>query len=91
MLGFGVLGYFLRLRDYPLAPMVLGILVGNIADTSLRRALLTYSEDVGAMLTRPFGMILMAFFVFTVISQIRAILKKKPPKIREGKRGPVEE
>ncbi len=90
MLGFGILGYFLRLKDYPLAPMVLGILVGNIADTSLRRALLTYSENIGAMLTRPFGMILMAFFVFTVVSQIRALVKKKPPKIREGKHGPTE-
>jgi putative tricarboxylic transport membrane protein len=67
----------LRQRDYPLAPMVLGILVGGFADTSLRRALLTYSSDFSAMLSRPIGLVLLAFLLFTVITQVRAMLKKR--------------
>ncbi|MCJ7830212.1 MAG: hypothetical protein MUP74_02380, partial [Desulfobacterales bacterium] len=62
---------------YPLAPMVLGILVGNIADTSLRRALLTYSADILGMLTRPIALVLLVFLLFTIFSQVRGMLKQK--------------
>ena len=71
MFAFGVMGFFLRQKGFPLAPMVLGILVGGLADTSLRRALLTYSSDLGSMIMRPIGLILLAFVVITVISQLR--------------------
>lgn len=70
MFAFGFIGFILRQRGYPLAPMVLGILIGRMADTSLRRALLTYSADIGGMLTRPIGMVLLGIVIFTVISQI---------------------
>jgi putative tricarboxylic transport membrane protein len=80
MLLFGVLGFFLRLKDYPLAPMVLGILVGKIADTSLRRALLTYSADIFGMLTRPFSIVLLLFLIFTIVTQIRAMMKTRKKK-----------
>ena len=77
MLGFGIFGFLLRLKKYPLAPMVLGILVGNIADTSLRRALLTYSADILGMLTRPIALVLLVFLLFTIFSQVRGMLKQK--------------
>ena len=78
MFGFGTVGFLMRQKKYPLAPMVLGILVGGFADTSLRRALLTYSADIWGMLTRPFGMILFVFLIFTIVTQVRAMRKKKP-------------
>jgi len=77
MLGFGVLGFFFRQKNYPLAPMVLGILVGRFADTSLRRALLTYSENLTQMLTRPFAVILLIFLIFTIVSQVRSWRRKR--------------
>ena len=60
----------MKVKGIPVAPMVLGILIGNIADTSLRRALLTYMNDPLAMLARPIGiglmvlLFLMLFFSF---------------------------
>ncbi len=77
MVAFGVVGFLMRRRGFPLAPMVLGILVGKLADTSLRRALLTYSADLSAMLTRPIGLILLVLLLLTVIAQYRAMTKKK--------------
>ncbi|SFM46600.1 tripartite tricarboxylate transporter permease [Thermodesulforhabdus norvegica] len=85
MLGFGVLGFFLRLRNYPLAPMVLGILVGKIADTALRRALITYGDNYLGMLIRPFSIIMLAFLIFTVYSQVKPLIVK--PKGEPGKIG----
>ena len=82
MLGFGILGFFFRQKNYPLAPMVLGILVGGFADTSLRRALLTYGENLTQMLTRPFAIILLIFLIFTIISQVRNWRRKRPKRLQ---------
>jgi putative tricarboxylic transport membrane protein len=38
-LGAGALGYVMRVEDYPLAPMVLGLILGPIAEVNLRRSL----------------------------------------------------
>jgi putative tricarboxylic transport membrane protein len=40
MLVFGIAGYFLKKTDYPLAPMVLAIVLGDKAEESFRQALL---------------------------------------------------
>lgn len=62
-LFFGILGYLMVRRGYPMAPMVIGLLVGPIADLSLRRALATYSNDLSEMLLRPAGLVLLAFLL----------------------------
>ena len=76
MFAFGVVGTLMRKQGFPLAPMVLGILVGKLADTSLRRALLTHSSDFTGMLTRPIGIVLLVVLLLTVLSQVRAIMGK---------------
>ena len=81
MFVFGVLGYVMRLRGYPLAPMVLGVMVGAIADQSLRRALITYSGDLTGMLLRPFGLFLLIALIVFMISQMR-FLKKTPQRMK---------
>ncbi|MBB4929524.1 putative tricarboxylic transport membrane protein [Lipingzhangella halophila] len=59
----GLIGYVLRSRGFPLAPLVLGILIGPVADQSLRRAILTYEGDFGAMFTRPIALVLAGFLL----------------------------
>ena len=39
VLIFGVLGYFFRKADIPAAPLVLGLVLGNILEQSFRRAM----------------------------------------------------
>ena len=34
LLGFGVLGYVMRLFGYPIAPIVVGLILGPMADSS---------------------------------------------------------
>ncbi len=69
MFLFGVVGYLMRVRGYPVAPMVLGVLVGPIADYSLRRAILTYQDNIFAMFLRPAGLVLVVFLIFMLYSQ----------------------
>jgi len=53
MLIFGFGAYFLRKLDYPLAPAVLAIVLGPVAEPTLRQSLLLSSGDATVFLTRP--------------------------------------
>ncbi len=77
MFIFGLVGYFMRLREFPMAPMVLGVMVGATADQFLRRALMTYQDNLLSMFTRPLGLFLILAFIFIVVSQIRNQLKDR--------------
>jgi putative tricarboxylic transport membrane protein len=77
MFVFGIIGYFMRLREFPMAPMVLGVMVGGKADQMLRRALMTYSGNLGAMFIRPFGLFLLIVLIIIIISQVRNQIKDK--------------
>jgi putative tricarboxylic transport membrane protein len=49
MLGFGVIGYVFKKLDYPLAPMVLALVLGDKAEDSFRQAMLVSQGDVTIM------------------------------------------
>jgi putative tricarboxylic transport membrane protein len=53
MLIFGGGAFFLRILDYPLAPAVLAIVLGPIAEPTLRQSLLLSSGDPMIFLNRP--------------------------------------
>jgi putative tricarboxylic transport membrane protein len=53
MFGFGVAGYLMRKLDYPMAPAVLAIVLGPLAETSMRQSLLMSHGDPTIFFTRP--------------------------------------
>lgn len=53
MLAFGVIGFLLRSRGYPMAPLVLGIVLGDLLEKNLRRALLLSDGSLTPFFTRP--------------------------------------
>src|SRR5690348_8720006 len=46
MVVFGVLGYFMKKTNYPLAPLVLAIVLGDAAEASFRQAMLISAGDM---------------------------------------------
>ena len=53
MLAAGLAGYFLEKVNVPLAPIILGMILGPMAEQSVRRALLISRGDATELLTRP--------------------------------------
>lgn len=53
MFVFGIVGYLLRKLNYPVAPAVLAIVLGPLAERSLRQSLLASQGDVTTFFTRP--------------------------------------
>ncbi|HSK39557.1 MAG TPA: tripartite tricarboxylate transporter permease, partial [Arenibaculum sp.] len=70
LLGAGTLGYAMRKLDFPLAPLVLGVILGPIAETNLRRALMA-DPDWIVFLTRPISLGLLALAVISMAWSIR--------------------
>jgi putative tricarboxylic transport membrane protein len=73
MLGFGVLGYFLKMYGYQVGPVILGIILGPLIDVSYRRAMISASDDplqfLGEFFTSPVSIVLVAALAITVLSQ----------------------
>jgi len=68
MLIFGVVGYLLRKLDYPMAPVVLAIVLGPLAEASMRQSLIISSGSFAIFFNRPIAgtISVMAIMVFTL-------------------------
>lgn len=73
MLGFGTLAFLMRRHGYPIAPFVLGIVLGDILDKSLRRALTLSDGDMIPFFTRPISAILALLVIYTFMSNVPAV------------------
>jgi putative tricarboxylic transport membrane protein len=73
MLGFGVLGYFMKMYGYQVGPVILGIILGPLMDKSYRQAMISTGDDpasfVGEFFTSPISAILVVSLALTVLSQ----------------------
>lgn len=66
MLAAGLIGYVLVQFGFPLAPLVLAVILGPLADENLRRALLVLEDDsFWAILSRPIGTPLILVVLYT--------------------------
>jgi putative tricarboxylic transport membrane protein len=72
MLGFGTLAFVMRRFGYPIAPFVLGLVLGDILDKNLRRGLVLSDGDFLPFLTRPISAILALLVLYTFVSNIPA-------------------
>ena len=67
MLIFGVGAYLMRKLDYPLAPAVLAIVLGPIAEPALRQSLLISNGDFTVFFTRPISGPIMIIAIILLI------------------------
>ncbi len=64
-LAFGVIGYFMKRWNYPGAPLVLGIILGPLAEENLNRALLVSNNNWAVLVQRPISL---TFLILSLIS-----------------------
>lgn len=73
--GFGIAGYVLRKADYPLAPLVLALVLGPLMEKSFRQSLIAEQGDIMVFVERPLSAIFIGlsvvFFVLPLIKLMR--------------------
>ncbi len=67
VLAFGLLGYALRMMRYPMAPLILGIILGGMIDQNLRRGLMLFARDPMDILTRPIALLLIMICIAAIV------------------------
>ncbi len=67
LLGFGVLGYVMRLFGYPIAPIVVGLILGPMAEQQLRRALSISQGDWTTLVQSPIAATLLGIAALALI------------------------
>lgn len=78
LVGFGILGYILGKNDYPLAPLVLALVLGPMLENNMRRALTISNGDYMIFLTEPLSLIfLIAALLWITIPLLLKLRGKK--------------
>jgi putative tricarboxylic transport membrane protein len=73
MLLFGAIGFVLRHYRFPVAPLVLGIVLGDLMEKSLRRGLVLSDGDLMPFVTRPISAVLATIIVAVVLLRVPAV------------------
>jgi putative tricarboxylic transport membrane protein len=83
LLAIGVLGFGMRRFGYPIAPAVIGLILGPIAEEQLRRTLAISQGDPMALVESPFAAVLYSLLALAVVITVVLRLRRA--------RGAVEE
>lgn len=67
---FGLIGYFFDKMKYSPAPIVLGLILGNMIDENFRRSLTVSRGDVSIFIDRPISMIFLVVIILTILTKI---------------------
>ncbi|MFQ6553076.1 tripartite tricarboxylate transporter permease [Aestuariibius insulae] len=73
MLGVGFVAYLMNLLKYPIAPLVIGVILGGLFDETLRRSLLISGGDLVVFASRPVAAILLTLNLVLIAAQIPAV------------------
>lgn len=79
MLAFGIIGYAMRKFDIPVAPAILALVLGDMAELAMRRSLLLSLGDPMILVSRPISLVLLAGALFSIVYPLF-----KKPKLLQG-------
>jgi putative tricarboxylic transport membrane protein len=85
MVGFGVLGYVMKKLKYPIVPVVLALVLGRLAENSLRQALILSAGSVTVFFTKPISALFMAA---AILAYLNPVLRWSWKRLRAGNVNP---
>jgi putative tricarboxylic transport membrane protein len=77
ILAFGVIGYLFDRFGFPIAPMVLGTILGPLAETSFLRSMIRYDNDWTMFFRRPISCTLLVLAVAAVLLPIASRMRRQ--------------
>jgi len=72
MLGLGLMAWCMEEMGYPVAPLVIGIILGPMAEENLRRALIDHGGSLLPFFTRPVALVFVALILFSLFFRRRS-------------------
>lgn len=75
MFVLGLVGFAMDRLKYPAAPAVLGLILGNLLDSSLRRSLIATDGSMINYVTRPIALVVLVMIILSAFMQTPAYHK----------------
>ena len=88
MIIFGVIGYIFKKLDYPLAPLVLALVLGDFAESALRQSLIMSQGSLLIFFRRPIAAAISALAIFFLLLPALSLWRRKRQQKRELARAP---
>lgn len=77
-IAVGILGLLFRRYGYPITPLILGVVIGPMAELQLRRAVQISNGDFMTLIEKPFSIVIYLFLILgLVISKLWPQIKKR--------------
>ena len=73
----GVMGFFMRRYDFPTAPVIIGMILGPLAEQNFRQAMTISQGDLTTFLTKPISLTLLLLSVFALVGPKVWAMRKK--------------
>jgi len=70
LVAFSLLGYAMRKLDYPSAPLILGLVLGDGMERALRQSLMMSQGDLSILVSRPASAIMLALAVLILVAPL---------------------
>jgi putative tricarboxylic transport membrane protein len=77
MIGFGLLGYLFERFRFPIAPLVLGVILGPLAEEAFMNSMISFSNDWTVFFTRPISGTIMALAILTLLLPVIGMIRDR--------------
>ena len=77
MIAFGIIGYFAERYRYPIAPLLLGLVLGNLLEQALLRSMSISNGDPSIFFTRPISLVIMIAALISLAYSFRKFYRGK--------------
>jgi putative tricarboxylic transport membrane protein len=77
MVGFGILGFLFERLRFPIAPLVLGVILGPLAEEAFMNSMISFSNDLTVYFTRPISGTIMALAIAVLILPLYRLWRAK--------------
>ncbi len=78
MIAFGIVGYIFERLKFPIAPMVLGVILGPLAEESFLNSMISYGNDWTVFVTRPISAVLVLLTALVLLVPLLGAMRYRP-------------
>ncbi|MCE2526130.1 MAG: tripartite tricarboxylate transporter permease [Actinomycetia bacterium] len=75
--GFGILGYYMKIHRMPVVPLILGLLLGAEAERSFHLSMNLFDQGLLVFLTRPISLVLLAVTATLLVGSIWSVARRR--------------
>jgi putative tricarboxylic transport membrane protein len=83
-IAFGILGYFMKIRDWPAAPLILGFILGPAVEQHFRATLQMSGGSLTILISRPIAIFFLTLTVLVLVLSFRKSISQNVSKMMQS-------